>query len=225
MYNDMGFPPTPERYRGWIQYGLWLTLPRVARQWNGFSDPSSQWWARFAEIVRAVDLVHADPVLARFWRKGELVANPEGGHPWTEKVPAQFKDVPRWFHLSTNLDPARPWKDDTRMPVYTLSRVIGQAPQRQWLVYAHATLQNQQRVSISIPGYKAIQVPSVSIGGSFYLAKEADGSVMQVGDASKIKLAPLDPDLAVVPAPEKKKSPAPESASKPQRAPSAQTDP
>jgi hypothetical protein len=206
FYNDLGFPPTPERYRGWIQYGLWLTLPRVAREWRGSADPNSQWWARFAEIIRAVDLVYADPVLTKFWRKSELAPNRAVQHPWTEHVPAKFKDVSRWYHLSTDLDPTPPWKDDTRMPVYALARVIGHRPLREWLVYAHGTLENQKQVRITIPDHKAISVP-VSVGGSFYHVKEADGSATPVGDARAIKLAPIDPEMAKVPAREKEKKP------------------
>jgi len=179
-YTALGFPPSPQRYKGWVQYGMWLLTPRVAREWRSSADKRQRWWEYFKVIVAAVDQVHADPVLVRFWRKGELVPNRARPHPFDQDIPAKWKDVDRWFHLESSTDPPRPWKLTTRLPVFTLARVISEKPRREWLVYAHAPMGDKRGVQIAIPDYGPITV-DVSLAGSFYLAKEADKSVTAVG--------------------------------------------
>ncbi len=179
-YAEAGFPSTPERYRGWIQYGMWLLTPRVAREWRSSADRRERWWEYFKTIIESVDRVHADPVLARFWRQGELVSNRAHPHPFGTDIPEKWKDVDRWFHLDTSADPPRPWELTTRMPVFTLARVIGQKPKREWLIYAHAPMGDKKGVEITIPDYGPVTV-DVSLGGSFYLVKEAEKSVTAVG--------------------------------------------
>jgi len=179
-YADAGFPSTPERYRGWVQYGMWLLVPRVAREWRSSADPRDRWWGYFKALVESVDRVHADPVLARFWRRGELVPNRAHPHPFSTDIPARLKNVDRWFHLDTSADPPRPWQLTTRMPVFTLARVIGEKPRREWLLYAHAPMGDRTGVEVAIPDYGPVRV-DVSLGGSFYLVSEADRSVTAVG--------------------------------------------
>ena len=179
-YAALGFPSSPERYKGWVQYGMWLLTPRVAREWRSSADRRERWWDYFARIVEAVDIVHADPVLTRFWRKGSLVPNRAHPHPFDKSVPVKWKDVDRWFNLDTSIDPPRPWDFTTRLPVFSLARVIGAAPRREWLLYAHAPMGDKSSVEITIPDFKKITV-DVALGGSFYLLKEEDGSVVAVG--------------------------------------------
>jgi hypothetical protein len=179
-YAEAGFPSTPERYRGWIQYGMWLLTPRVAREWRSSADRRDRWWEYFKVIIESVDRVHADPVLARFWRLGELVPNRAHPHPFGTDIPEKWKDVDRWFHLDTSADPPRPWELTTRMPVFTLARVIGEKPRREWLIYAHAPMGDKKGVEITIPDFGPVTA-DISLGGSFYLVKEADKSVTAVG--------------------------------------------
>ncbi len=187
-YEEKGLLYPPERYAAWAQYVVWTLTPRVERQWNGSSDPIENWRPQWAALIRSVDLVHADPVLTRFWRKGALVPNPDGEHPFNHELPEKFKDEERWFHLSTNLDPPRPWTLTTRMPVFTLARVIGTKPKRAWLLYAHAPLGDREDVQVTIPDYQALTV-DVGLEGSFYHLQEADGSVARVGDPAQLAYA------------------------------------
>lgn len=189
-YKSLGVKYTPELYRGWVQYVMWTTTPRVAREWRASNDlPREEWWPQFSQLIRAVDLVYSDPLLTQFWRNGQLVANHAHQHPFDQDVPARWQNVDRWFALDTSADPPRPWKLTTQLPVLALARVIGEKPKREWLLYAHAPLGERESVEIAIPDYRAVKV-RVAVGGSFYHVVETSGSVAEVGDISKIPEAP-----------------------------------
>ncbi len=179
-YTKKGFPPSPERYRGWVQYGMWLLTPRVAREWRSSADKRERWEAYFNAIVRAVDLVHHDKVLTRFWRKGELVQPTVNSHPFQTNVPEWLEGRNRWYHLPTNLDPKYPLKFESEFPVFTLARVIGEKPNREWLLYGHAPKGDKKKVEVEIPGYKKVSV-DFRLSGSFYHVREEGNVVELVG--------------------------------------------
>lgn len=170
---------TPAFYRGWTQYVIWTLTPRVARGWRGSAFNKENWIDYFDQLEASVDLVYSDPVLARFWRKGTLVANHSHKHPFQTNIPAKWKDVDRWFGLDTNLDP-KSWGYSEHVPVYALARVIGEKPGREWLVYAHAPMGDKKQVEITIPDYGKIAV-DVPVAGAFYHVKESDHAVTRVG--------------------------------------------
>jgi hypothetical protein len=180
QYAADGYPYTPERYAGWVQHNIWTTAPRVAREWRGSADNKDRWWAYFEQVIKAVDRVHNDPVLTKFWRKGELVANRAHRHPFDDRIPKNWQNVDRWFGLDTSLDPPRPWKMDTKLPVQAIARKLGEQGRREWLVYVHATMEPVEGVEIMIPDYGKIKVDA-AIPGNFYHVKEADRSVTEVG--------------------------------------------
>jgi hypothetical protein len=205
QYAAKGVAYTPQFYAGWTQYSLWMLVPRVAREFRHSIDNRSRWWAYFEQIIAGVQRVHSDPVLRKFWRNGELVPNPARIHPFDRELPAKWADTsvyPRWFNLKTSADnPALP--DYIRpgsgyrlqMPIWTLARVIGSKPNREWLVYSHAPLGELKDVRVTIPGFADITVPKVAIEGSFYHVVEATGKVTEVGiDPSPLKkpMAPGD---------------------------------
>jgi proline racemase len=66
------------------------------------------------------------------------------------------------------------------MPVFTLARVIGQKPRREWLIYAHAPMGDKKGIEITIPDFGPVTA-DISLGGSFCLVKEAEKSVTAVG--------------------------------------------
>jgi hypothetical protein len=170
-YARMGQFFSPSRYAGMVQFGMWLLRPRVAREFRGWLDTLGASEHYFLPIVEAVDIVHTNPTLREFWRKGQLVANRKHTHPYIFNIPTEYQNAERWFLLDTSLDPRRPWRLDTQLPVFALALVKGEAPERRWLLYAHAPSGDRQSVLITIPDYKQVQV-DVSVGGSFYLIDE-----------------------------------------------------
>jgi hypothetical protein len=179
-YAKLGQAYNPKRYEGMVQFGMWLLRPRVVREFRSHVATLPESEPYFLSVVHSVDRVHNNPVLRKFWRKGMLVANTDREHPYQKKIPVEYQTTERWFLLDTNLDPHRPWTLSTELPVFSLSLVIGQAPKREWLVYAHSPLRVFDRVEINIPGYKSIMV-KVSPAGIFYHVTEIDNSVIPVG--------------------------------------------
>ena len=113
-------------------------------------------------IVRAVDRVHENQVLQKFWRKGTLVANRGRKHPYQFDIPPEYKDVDRWFLLETSLTPrelrseefdnARPPASQTEIPVFALALVVGSPPNREWLVLANAPRRPARASASRFPG-------------------------------------------------------------------------
>jgi hypothetical protein len=180
-YLRAGQTWSPDRYAGFVQYGMWLLTPRVIREFRGSTVPRAECAADFEALVAAVDRVWTNPVLKRFWRRGALVPNRSRGHPYQARVPERWKNADRWFMLTTSLDPPAPWKLDTELPVFSLARVIGEGKDREWLLYAHAPVKARTNVGIEIPGYGTVNV-DVTRGGSFHLVTARDGTVRDVTD-------------------------------------------
>ncbi len=170
-YARLGQIFSPSRYAGMVQFGMWLMRPRVVREFRGWRETLAANEHFFLPIVEAVDNVYTNPTLQDFWRKGQLVANRKYAHPYQFNIPTEYQSADRWFLLDTSLDPPRPWDLYTQLPVFAIALVKGAAPNRQWLLYAHAPSGDRRSISITIPDYKPVQV-DVSVGGSFYLIDE-----------------------------------------------------
>jgi len=172
---------TPDRYAGMVQFGMWITRPRVVRDYRNAPTPRSQSEPYFDVLMNAVDRIYTNPTLTSFWRNGQLVANTSRPHPYQSSIPAEYQSASRMFMLTTNLDPPQPWALNTPISVYALARVIGIAPQRQWLVYALAPTGTTSGVQITISGYKTITADA-TVAGAFYLVDEASSSVTTLGN-------------------------------------------
>lgn len=72
-----------------------------------------------------------------------------------------------------------PWDLKTPIPVFSLALVRGETASREWLVYAHAPVEEQRDVTLTIPDYGDIEV-DVPRAGAFFLVTESDGSVVRV---------------------------------------------
>jgi len=191
VYRKAGQTYTPERYAGFVQFGMWLTRPRAVRDFRGWTEPWDDVVGSdgkvtyegggpyFMAIAKAVDRVYASPVLRQWWRKGELVPNRAHPHPYQAGIPAAYQQADRWFLLDTTLDPARPWSLATPLPVFSLALVQGTAPTRQWLIYAHAPLGDRKAVGVTIPQYKSIVI-DVPVAGAFFRIDEAKGTAEEV---------------------------------------------
>lgn len=177
MVEGQTYPP--ERAAGWVQYGLWLTRPRVVREFRGHATklaPIKEYWM---ETVRAVDRIYENNILEDFWRHGTLVPNTAHQSPYDTDVPERYQKKQRWFALDTNLDPPRPWSLDTPLPVFALALKKGDVGKREWLVYAHSPVKHRKAVEITIPDFRTITV-DVPRAGVFYVIKESDASVEKV---------------------------------------------
>lgn len=177
-YASKNDPFTPERYKAWLQYGMWLTRPRVVREYRNTGCPLEETgMAYFLKFLEAVDDVHADPLKTRFWRHGTVVANTSRPHPYGVSTLPEYESIPKWFNLSTDLDrfppPGRSVDLATEIPVWALASVIGAAPRREWLVYAYSPRQDRKGVAITIPGYRDV-VLDVPRAGVFHHVVETE---------------------------------------------------
>lgn len=174
FYANLGQTFTPERYEGFVQFGMWLMRPRAVREFRGWTQPWEENKAYFLAIVDAVDRVHQNATLRQWWRKGELVPNRAHKHHYEVGIPAEYKDTDRWFLLDASANTQEyPWETFWPVNVFSLSLVQGKPGNREWLVYAHSPLGERKDVEITIPDYGKIKV-DVSVGGSFYHVVEAE---------------------------------------------------
>lgn len=169
--NRLGPAYTPERYAGWVKFGMWLLRPRVVREYRGYAQTRADTERYFLALLDAVDEIHRDGDLGGFWRSGTLVANGAHGHPYQTLVPEEYRAAPRWFLLDTALDPRRPWDLDTELPVFALALVKGEAPDREWLVYAFAPRGDYPNVTVTLPGFGPVAVEARPKGG-YRIVKE-----------------------------------------------------
>jgi len=179
QYAKDGQTYTPERYLGWVQFGLWLLRPRVVREFRGSTTPLEPWRPFFERLLFAVDRVYADATLKDFWRHGELVPNRTHQHPYQVDVPEKYRNLDRWFLLETNLDAPRPWDQTTNIPVFSLALVQGEQGGRRWLLYVHSPLEDRRGVTITVPEYGQVTV-DVPRAGAFYLIDQQHNKLTQV---------------------------------------------
>jgi len=171
-YADRGQTVTPERYGGFVQFGMWLLRPRAVREFRGWTEPWEDNRAHFLAIVSAVDRVHRNPILREFWRKGELVPNRARKHPHQAGIPEEYAACDRWFLLDADVNPAKDsWALSDPIAVFSLALVQGASPQRRWLIYAHSPLGDRRDVKITLPEFGQVTV-DVSRRGSFYTVDE-----------------------------------------------------
>jgi hypothetical protein len=171
QYIRDGQTYTSERFLGWAQFGMWLLRPRVVREFRGSAVPLEPWRPFFEQLLFAVDRVYKEPILGEFWRHGQLVHNAAHPHPFQNDIPEKYRDIPRWFLLDTDLDPPRPWKLTTNLPVFSLALVRGEAPDRRWLIYAHSPLRDRRGVEITLLDFGKVKV-DIPRAGAFFLVEE-----------------------------------------------------
>ena len=179
QYMEEGQTYTPERFLGWVQFGMWLLRPRVVREFRGSTVPLQPWRPFFERLLEAIDRVHANRTLEDFWRYGRLVHNVAHRHPYQEAIPEKYRDVHRWFLLDTDLDAPRPWQQSTDIPVFSMALVRGEAPARRWLLYAHSPREDHRGVKIALPEFADVTV-DVPRTGAFYVIDEPSRNVAPV---------------------------------------------
>ena len=179
-YESLGQSFSPERYAGFVQFGMWLLRPRAVREFRSWIHPWEDAKPYFMAIVESVDRVHRNALLRDWWRKGELVPNRARQHFYQAAIPAEYQNSDRWFLLDADVNSSKyPWELSTPIEVFALALVQGKSPTRQWLVYAHSPLAERKSVRLKIPDYREIAV-DVGIGGSFYEVDERAGGVKPI---------------------------------------------
>ena len=177
VYETSGQVWNPARYQGFLQYGLWLLRPRLLREYRGWTTPWDKAEPYFLALAEAVARVHHSPRLRQWWRRSELVPNRTRQHVHRAGIPEEYRGEDRWFMLECNANTQEfPWELHWKIAVFSLARVRGKAPQRQWLVYAHSPLAERDDVVISVPGFGDITV-DVGPGGAFYEMDETTRAV------------------------------------------------
>jgi hypothetical protein len=181
-FASLGQRYTPDRYRGFVQFGMWLTRPRAVREFRDWIQPRDENTAPyFLALVDAVDSVYRNATLQSYWRQGRLLPVPNVRHPYQNRIPSEYSDKPRWFILPADVNgfppqgisPDYPANVETEIKVFSLALELGTAPHRSWLIYASSPLQNRTNVRVSIPGRDGyITLPTIAVGGSFYEISE-----------------------------------------------------
>jgi hypothetical protein len=169
---------TPERYKAWIRYGMWLTKPRVVREFRGDDNQEQYGMDYLYGLIAAVDEVYTNPLLKQFWRLGEPVKNPAWKHPYKTAEPAEYQTDAaryRWYNLTTDADTLPPDSQSVALTleikVWALALKIGTAPNREWLVYAYSPKKDRSNVTITIPEYGNITI-DVPQAGVFHHVRE-----------------------------------------------------
>ncbi len=182
FYANLGQDFTPERYQGFVQFGMWLMRPRAVREFRGWTQPWEENRPYFMAIVEAVDRVYKNPTLREWWCRGKLVPNRAHPHPYQHGIPEKYRDADRWFLLDASVNPQQfPWELSQPISVFCLALAQGEAPRRQWLLYAHSPLGPREDVRITIPDYREVIV-DVPVSGAFYVVDEATGELRAVND-------------------------------------------
>jgi len=198
----------PQRYAGTMQYIMWLTRAQGLRELGSDTSWEGQYKDKFYALMKVVDRVHRQPVLVDFWQNGNLVENPIGHHPYNANDGSsvlsgfsnqEIKDrfgVGRWYYLYSSLDPAGGFADfdgssserrtatNPEIPVFSLALSKGEAPNREWLLFAHSPKQNRtgEGITVNLPGFGNVPVDPTQ-EGIFYHIKESDRSIEPVSDA------------------------------------------
>jgi hypothetical protein len=187
-YAAHGQGYTPERYQGYVQFGMWLNRPRAVREFRDWLQPlDANTEPYFQALMDAVDRVYRDPTLRSYWRAGRLLPVSDFQHPYQDKIPQEYAAKPRWFILPTSANGfATPGISSTQsanveIRVFSLALEQGAAPNRTWMVYATSPLQSRFDIQVTIPGYgKSVLLRMVPPTGIFYEVIENSGSVRNI---------------------------------------------
>jgi hypothetical protein len=201
-FRNEGQVVNPERYEGYIKWSMWLTRPRAVRDFKYSTDTLETSWEWYKPIVDAVDEVHLNPILERFWRHSEPVLLTDIPHPYDERDefwPELFyngNERMRWYQLPNDITYTPDYGDDwgsvhgKTYAVWIMASVMGISPEREWLIYAHATLDSEVEVSTELPGYGDINL-TAKRGGIYYLVRES-GSNEYIETEPGVRAAEFD---------------------------------
>jgi hypothetical protein len=205
-YKAKGINYTPGYYKGWVQWCVWCMQPRALREYRGSTElvDEEPLLSYFEAVLDVVRHVHQHPELRRFWQHGVLVENtnllgsnvspyqrPSISDDTTYNDSIWITNYPRNYALPTSLDPVYPapypinlnGSQNKLRACWVLAYVIGETPNREWLIYGHATGPNPdgtsrsmtalEDVEVVLPNYATVTLPELPVEGAFYYIKEA----------------------------------------------------
>lgn len=178
-YQSLGQTYTPERFVGYVQFGMWTLRPRTVRDFRLHNENASDTIEYFKKILTATENIHNNGVLKDFWVNGYLVSNRKRKNFFNVDVWVDFSGSDRWFLLDVDVNPSYPYSRETPIPVFALALVQGSLGNRKWLVYLFSPLQDYPAVNVIIPRYKSVRLAS-SISGSYYLLQERLGIIEKI---------------------------------------------
>lgn len=180
-------------WQGLIRFLLMVEKPNSVRDYRNSTDKRDQYEDLFRVTIDAVTEVSDNATIRDFFLNGTVVANPVRKHPYSY-VPADFADMSRWFMLDVDLnEPMSTWTSiASPVKVFSVAHVKGSAPNREWLLFAHAPRGDEPNAKITVPGFGEVSVP-VKVSGSYFRLIESDRSIMSV----PVSVKSSDPILSV----------------------------
>ena len=175
-----------DRLRAAWTFCMWIHRPRAINTFIGADAHQNNADASNDLAASICETIHKNSTLKRFWRKGTLVENHDRDHPWDILPDGTYTwtEGHRWFQLTTSVDNpdlsigrAGLWY--SVIPVFAVAHVLGDAPNREWLIFVSCPQDDYATCDITIPDYKAVSVELDSVG-KYYLVDESADSVEEV---------------------------------------------
>ena len=194
------------RIEGLSKMALWTSRPRIIRQF-GYGDFDGQINAEWKALLRATDIVWKDSTLMRFWRKGNMVPNldyknqtgrehPMGDGLNSEPWKTLWAGENRFYQLTVDINPPfKSWPKDNdvsntlaenvngRIKVWAIAYVLGESPNREWLLLVQSPTQDRNNVTVTVPNFGDVKV-NVQQKGTFYHLREGSTEITTVGTDS-----------------------------------------
>ena len=192
-YGRRGWTFDPARYVGMVKFGMWLMRPRVVREFRNYRDTVEHDGEYLKAICEAVDELYDDETLEEFWRRGELVPNTAWEHLYTYNELANYEAENRWFLLDCDANPDRPWDLYDELKVFAIALKLGSVGARRWLVYAHAPVEDEIAVQLTIPDGPDIMINVPREGTTVHVMENTNNAPLAWPDT-----AATDRDTAVM---------------------------
>jgi hypothetical protein len=175
----------PERYESYIKWVMWLIRPRAVRDFKYSTETREESWIWYKTVVDAVDEVHVNPILERFWKYSEPVLLTDIPHPyssrdefWPELFPYNNERM-RWYQIPNDITYEPGYNDDVGSitdsiyNVWIMANAMGTSPNREWLIYAYTPLEADVEVEAQLPGYESPINLTAKREGTYYLVRES----------------------------------------------------
>jgi hypothetical protein len=160
------------RYAGFSKFGLWLLTPRVIREFRFYNEGYEEQGYAAEAIMKTVDELYADKNLQQFWRRGLLLENDQGKHPYNSLLPDSYKTASRWFLLESKENTGNMNSLSNEIKVFSIAIKISDQKQSKYLIYVFSPFLTQNTVTVTIPGIGDRPVNSSQCGAYTFIESE-----------------------------------------------------